>query len=84
MRTSAIDTQRQRPGTDEPILPAWKLERKINLVHMQPGKPKQNGCIKSCNGQLREECLHISLNYQTPAEFAQRRTEEKTLAAAAD
>jgi putative transposase len=39
---------------------AWNLERKINLVHTQPGKPTQNGYIESFNGKLREECLRIS------------------------
>ena len=39
---------------------AWNLERKINLVHTQPGKPTQNGYIESFNGKLREECLRTS------------------------
>ncbi len=39
---------------------AWTLERKINLVHTQPGKPTQNGYVESFNGKLREECLRIS------------------------
>ena len=39
---------------------AWNLERQINLVHTQPGKPTQNGYIESFNGKLREECLRIS------------------------
>jgi putative transposase len=39
---------------------AWNLERKINLVHTQPGKPTQNGYVESFNGKLREECLRIS------------------------
>ena len=83
---------------------AWNLERKINLVHTQPGKPTQNGYVESFNGKLREECLriswfqnlfearriiadwrrdynenrpHSSLNYLTPAEFAQRQSRGK-------
>ena len=36
---------------------AWCLERKIELVHIQPGKPMQNGRVESFNGKLREECL---------------------------
>lgn len=39
---------------------AWCLERQIELVHIQPGKPMQNGRIESFNGRLREECLNLS------------------------
>jgi putative transposase len=39
---------------------AWNLERKINLIHTQPGKPTQNGYVESFNGKLREECLRIN------------------------
>ena len=39
---------------------AWCLERKIDLVHIQPGKPMQNGRCESFNGRLREECLRVS------------------------
>ena len=39
---------------------AWNLERKINLIHTQPGKPTQNGYVESFNGKLREECLRVS------------------------
>ena len=39
---------------------AWSLERKILLVHIQPGKPTQNGYVESFNGKLREECLRTS------------------------
>jgi hypothetical protein len=35
------------------------LDRKIDLVHIQPGKPTQNGIVESFNGKLREECLRI-------------------------
>jgi putative transposase len=38
---------------------AWNLERKINLIHTEPGKPTQNGYVESFNGKLREECLRI-------------------------
>ena len=37
---------------------AWALERKIDLVHIQPGKPTQNAYVESFNSKLREECLH--------------------------
>jgi putative transposase len=38
---------------------AWALERRIELVHIQPGKPTQNAYVESFNGKLREECLRI-------------------------
>ena len=37
---------------------AWCVERQIELVHIQPGKPTQNGRIESFNGRLRDECLN--------------------------
>jgi putative transposase len=39
---------------------AWRIERKIELVHIQPGKPTQNAHVESFNGRLREECLRVS------------------------
>jgi putative transposase len=39
---------------------AWCVERKIELVHIQPGRPMQNGRVESFNGRLREECLNVS------------------------
>src|SRR5438067_3278222 len=39
---------------------AWAVERQIELIHIQPGKPKQNGRIESFHGRLREECLRVS------------------------
>ena len=39
---------------------AWAIERKIELLHIQPGKPMQNGRLESFNGKLREECLNVS------------------------
>ena len=39
---------------------AWCVERQIELVHIQPGKPTQNARIESFNGRLREECLNVS------------------------
>jgi putative transposase len=39
---------------------AWCVERQIELQHIQPGKPTQNGRVESFNGRLREECLNLS------------------------
>jgi putative transposase len=39
---------------------AWGIEKKIELLHIQPGKPMQNGHIESFNGKLRDECLNTS------------------------
>ncbi len=39
---------------------AWSVERKIEVVHIQPGKPTQNAHVESFHGRLREECLRVS------------------------
>ncbi len=39
---------------------AWCLEQRIELIHIQPGKPTQNARVESFNGRLREECLRVS------------------------
>jgi putative transposase len=39
---------------------AWCVERRIGLIHIQPGKPTQNAHVESFNGRLREECLNVS------------------------
>lgn len=39
---------------------AWNLERKIEVVHIDPGKPVQNAFVESFHGRLREECLNAS------------------------
>lgn len=39
---------------------AWCAQRKIELVHIQPGKPMQNGHVESFNGRLRDEFLNAS------------------------
>lgn len=37
---------------------AWCEERRIGLIHIQPGRPTQNGHVESFNGRLRDECLN--------------------------
>jgi putative transposase len=39
---------------------AWSLDRRIELIHIRPGKPIENAYIESFNGRLREECLNVS------------------------
>jgi putative transposase len=39
---------------------AWGLEWKIELRHIQPGRPMQNGHVESFHGKLREECLRAN------------------------
>ena len=39
---------------------SWALEWKVDLRHIQPGKPIQNAHVESFHGRLREECLHVS------------------------
>jgi putative transposase len=39
---------------------AWFAERKIAAIHIQPGKPMQNGHVESFHGRLRDECLNAS------------------------
>jgi putative transposase len=36
----------------------WAEERKLTLIHIQPGKPMQNGHVESFHGRLRDECLN--------------------------
>jgi putative transposase len=36
------------------------VQRQIELIHIQPGKPTQNARVESFHGRLREECLTVS------------------------
>jgi putative transposase len=38
----------------------WCAEKKITLIHIQPGRPMQNGHVESFNGRLRDECLNAN------------------------
>jgi putative transposase len=38
----------------------WAEERQVSLVHIQPGRPMQNGHVESFHGRLRDECLNAS------------------------
>jgi putative transposase len=37
----------------------WPTENKVETVHIDPGKPWQNGTNESFNGRLRDECLNV-------------------------
>jgi putative transposase len=39
---------------------AWCLERQIEVVHIEPGRPVQNAHVESFHGKLRDECLRAS------------------------
>jgi putative transposase len=39
----------------------WCEEKGIRLIHIEPGKPMQNGHVESFNGRLRDECLNSGL-----------------------
>ena len=39
---------------------AWSIENKVDLIHIQPGKPVQNAYVESFHGRLRDECLNAS------------------------
>jgi putative transposase len=38
----------------------WAEDHKVQLVHIQPGRPMQNGHVESFHGRLRDECLNAS------------------------
>lgn len=37
---------------------SWGIDQRIELVHIQPGKPVQNAQVESFHGRLRDECLN--------------------------
>ena len=39
---------------------AWCIDHRIDLHHIQPGRPMQNGHVESFHGKLRDECLNTS------------------------
>ena len=39
---------------------AWCVENRIELLHIQPGRPMQNGRLESLNGKLRDEFLNVN------------------------
>lgn len=39
---------------------AWCVERKLDVMHIRPGKPTENAHVESFHGRLRDECLNAS------------------------
>ena len=39
---------------------AWSEDWKAGLIHIQPGRPMQNGHVESFHGRLRDEYLNVS------------------------
>jgi putative transposase len=66
MQHTVGDSSRQCPGVDQPALPAWSLEKKIELRYIQPGLPMQIGYVESFYGRLREDCLRAGQLVQKP------------------
>lgn len=70
--TRSLESVVERRGTPEAIrcdngpeltsrhFLSWCEERKIQIIHIQPGRPMQNGHIESFNGRLRDECLNAN------------------------
>ena len=58
--TTASDPLHNGPELTSRHFLAWCVERQIELVHIQPGKPTQNARVESFHGRLREECLSVS------------------------
>jgi transposase InsO family protein len=51
---------RQWAGVYQPAFSGVVHREGIELVHIQMGKPQQNGYVESFNGRLRDECLNVS------------------------
>ena len=45
------------------ILLEWAVERGLHNLHIEPGKPWQNGTNESFNGKFRDECLAMNWFY---------------------
>jgi putative transposase len=54
-----VTADRGRPESLRRVL-AWCVERKIQLVYIEPGRPMQNGRAESFQGKFRDECLNVS------------------------
>ena len=50
----------QRSGVHLAAMLAWAEDWKVRLVHIQPGRPMQNGHVESFHGATGDECLNAS------------------------
>ena len=48
------------PGFTSRRMLGWAEDWKVGLVHIQPGRPMQNGHVESFHGRLRDECLNAT------------------------
>lgn len=39
---------------------SWCKDKRVRLIHIEPGKPVQNAVIESFNGRFRDECLNVN------------------------
>ena len=39
----------------------WARDHNIQILHIEPGSPWENGYIESFNGKFRDECLNVEL-----------------------
>ncbi len=54
-------SMRQRAGVHQPALHGVvRRAEAFTLIHIQPGKPMQNGHVESFNGRFRDECLNAN------------------------
>ena len=42
------------------VLLEWAVERGLRNLHIEPGKPWQNGTNETFNGKFRDECLAMN------------------------
>ena len=59
-RPAVGDQLRLRPELTSRHFLAWALEWKIQLRHIQPGKPTRNAHVESFHGSMREESPRVS------------------------
>ena len=57
---AAHSALRQRGGVTSRHILGWCADQGIELVHIQPGRPMQNGRVESFNGRFRDECLNAN------------------------
>ena len=43
-----------------PLSAAFPHDRKIDVLHIRPGKPTERAFVESFRGRLRKECPHVS------------------------